>query len=222
MPPSTTTPHAASTHRTALLVIDTQQGLNTATTTYYGTTRSNPSFEDNLTRLLAAVREYNTSASTPMLIIHVHHHSTDPQSPLHPSKPTSGPQACSAPANDEPVLTKSANSAFVGTGLEQRLRDLQIAQMLVVGIATDRCVSTTTRMAADLQVCCEPLATDGEGEGTRKSTREGVWLVEDCTACFDNGGTVDVEVVHRVHVESLKDEFCDVTDVKGVLEGVLR
>lgn len=232
MPPSSSTPHAASTHRTALLVIDTQLGLNTATTTYYGTSRSNPSFEHNLTRLLAGVRAYNasTSTTTPIPIIHVHHHSTDPQSPLHPSKPSSGPQACAAPAADEPVLTKSANSAFVGTDLETRLRDLQITQLLVVGIATDRCVSTTTRMAADLQVCCEPGDPAGEagnaggeeGERRGKSTRQGVWLVEDCTACFDNGGSVDVEVVQRVHVESLKGEFCDVTDVEGVLEGVLR
>ncbi|ETN46620.1 uncharacterized protein HMPREF1541_00806 [Cyphellophora europaea CBS 101466] len=209
-----TRPLPASTTPTVLLIVDVQIGLNVHDTTYYGLTRSNPAFEANMTTLLAACRNYNANLPSsspprhPITILHINHHSTDPLSPLHPSKPTSSPQPCALPLPTEPLLHKSANSAFVGTDLASLLASHSCRQLLVAGIATDHCVSTTVRMAADLEVC-----------GGR---REGVWLVEDATACFDNGGSFGVEVVQGVSVESLRGEFCEVTGVKGVVEGCLR
>jgi nicotinamidase-related amidase len=197
----------ASTHRTALLCVDIQSGLDIHCTTYYGKTCSNPSFEEKVTWLLSVVRGSQEDEKTRNVhIIHVHHDSSDPESPLHPTKLTHAPHPCAAPASAEVQLTKTASSAFIGTNLAERLCTLGVKQVLVMGISTDHCVSSTVRMAADLEVC---------------GTREGVWLVEDCTRCFDSHGTYDAEVVQNVTVRSLKDEFCGVTNSTEVFNKVL-
>jgi nicotinamidase-related amidase len=198
---------SAWTTPTALLCVDIQIGLNVTDTAYYGRARSNPSFERNIAGLLAAARRCEAHGhNVPLEIIHVTHRSSDPNSPLYPGKASAGIQPCAAPAEGETQLTKTANSAFVGTELADLIRAAGIKQFFIAGIATDHCVSTTARMAADLEVC---------------GTREGVWLVEDCTACFDNHGSFDAETVQKVNVESLKDEFCGVTNSDEIIRKVL-
>ena len=199
---------SASTTQTALLCVDIQVGLNVQDTDYYGRARSNPAFEHNIASLLATTRKYNnTKPAQPVSIFHVTHNSSDPKSPLFPGKATAAIQPCAAALEGELHFTKTANSAFVGTGLEQTLRKQGIGQLFIVGIATDHCVSTSTRMAADLEVL---------------GKREGVWLVEDCTACFDNHGSFDAETVQKVNVESLKGEFCDVCGWEALTSAVLK
>lgn len=198
----------ASRTRTALLCVDIQVGLNVQDTDYYGRARSNPAFEHNIASLLAAARSYNESKATqPITIIHVTHRSSDPNSPLFPGKASAAIQPCAAALEGELHFTKTANSAFVGTDLEATLREQGTRQLFIVGIATDHCVSTSTRMAADLEVLGQ---------------REGVWLVEDCTACFDIHGSFDAETVQKVNVESLKGEFCDVCGWETVVKEVLK
>jgi len=183
---------------TALLLIDIQIGFSHPT--YWGNSRSNPSFDDNITALLAAFR----AVLPPSNIIHVYHSSLSPTSPLHPSSPGISFMPFAKPHDGEPVLKKSVNSCFIGTPLEEMLKEKQRKTIFVVGLTTDHCVSTTIRMAANLGVT---------GDGGR------VILVDDGTATTEKGGW-DAKVVHDVHVASLKGEFCEVVrteDVRGWL-----
>jgi nicotinamidase-related amidase len=54
-----------------------------------------------------------------------------------------------APADGELVLDKNTSSAFNSTGIEWLLRNMGVEALVVVGMATDMCVETTARDAAD-------------------------------------------------------------------------
>jgi nicotinamidase-related amidase len=54
-----------------------------------------------------------------------------------------------APRADELVVDKNTSSAFNSTGIEWLLRNKGIETIVVVGMATDMCVETTARDAAD-------------------------------------------------------------------------
>jgi nicotinamidase-related amidase len=54
-----------------------------------------------------------------------------------------------APATDELVIDKNTSSAFNSTGLEWLLRNMAVETLVVAGMATDMCVETTARDAAD-------------------------------------------------------------------------
>jgi len=49
------------------------------------------------------------------------------------------------PAPDEPVVVKHRYSAFMGTGLDQLLKERGIRSLLLTGVATDVCVESTAR-----------------------------------------------------------------------------
>ena len=53
------------------------------------------------------------------------------------------------PRDDELVVDKNASSPFNGTGIDQLLRNLDIETLVLTGMATDMCVETTARDAAD-------------------------------------------------------------------------
>jgi nicotinamidase-related amidase len=53
------------------------------------------------------------------------------------------------PLDRELVIDKNASSAFNGTGIDQLLRNLNLETLVVTGMATDMCVETTARDAAD-------------------------------------------------------------------------
>ena len=144
---------------TCLLLIDNQTSF--LHPTHWGTSRSNPSHAPNITALLSAFRHPRTS---PPHIIHVQHLSPNPSSKLHPAyigSPGSGFEGqhgvdflfYAQPLEGEAVVTKGVNSAFIGTELEGMVRRRGIRTLVIGGITTDQCVSTTTRMAADLGVC---------------------------------------------------------------------
>ncbi len=53
------------------------------------------------------------------------------------------------PQPGELIIDKNASSAFNGTGIDQLLRNLQLDSLVLTGMATDMCVETTARDAAD-------------------------------------------------------------------------
>lgn len=55
-----------------------------------------------------------------------------------------------APEADDRVIDKTTSDAFIGTGLEQTLHDLEVEQLVVCGVLTNECVSSTVRHAADV------------------------------------------------------------------------
>lgn len=54
-----------------------------------------------------------------------------------------------SPQGDEIVITKTTDSALTGTNLRLTLRNIGITDVIVSGIFTDQCVSSTVRSLAD-------------------------------------------------------------------------
>jgi nicotinamidase-related amidase len=178
----------------ALLLIDVQQGLDDPVLG----PRNNPDAEQRIAELLAAWRARG------MPVIHVRHASREAQSPLREDLPGHGFKPEAVPGSGEPVFRKEVNSAFIGTGLEQHLRAGGIDTLVVAGLTTDHCVSSTVRMAGNL--------------GFR------VTVVDDATATFDRRGPdgvrYDAELMHRAALASLQGEFAEVRSTRDLLDGL--
>ena len=54
------------------------------------------------------------------------------------------------PIDDEVIITKKVNSSFIGTNLEKHLKENEISTVVITGLTTPHCVSTTTRMSGNL------------------------------------------------------------------------
>ena len=177
-----------------LLLIDNQVGLDRPAP------RSTPTYEENIPKLLSVFREHR------YLVFHVAHHSVLPASKLNPQTNPGGEAfyPFAQPIEGEPVFVKHVNSAFIGTNLEEELRNVGVKELFIAGLTTDHCVSTSVRMAANLGVV-------GEG-GT-------VYLIEDATGTWGKGGW-DAETVHKVHVASLDDEFASIVKTEDVVQAV--
>jgi nicotinamidase-related amidase len=178
----------------ALLLIDVQQGLDHPR---WGE-RNNPDAERRIADLLAAWR----AAGRP--VIHVQHLSLEPQSPLREDVPGHAFKAEALPVAGEPVFRKHVNSAFIGTHLEAHLRAHAIEALVVVGLTTDHCVSTTARMAGNLGFT--------------------VTVVDDATATFERRGSdgthYSADLMHHVALASLHGEFATVRSTRDILAAV--
>lgn len=126
--------------RCALILIDLQTGFDSP---FWGA-RNNPDAENNAARLLAHWR----NAGGPLF--HVRHLSTTKGSPLEAGTDGAAFKPLTQPQGIEPVIEKTVNSAFIGTDLEARLRTTGITDLVICGLTTPHCVSTTSRMAANL------------------------------------------------------------------------
>lgn len=179
----------------ALILIDVQKGFDDPK---WGR-RNNPDAEANIAQLLSAWR----AAELP--VIHVQHHSKKADSPLSPGTVGCEFKPEAMPQNNEIVFVKHVNSAFIGTDLEAHLRGKGIETLVIVGLTTDHCVSTTTRMAGNL------------GFDTT--------LVSDATATFNrqgiDGGNLTADEIHKVNLASLNKQFCRVMPTTEVLATML-
>jgi nicotinamidase-related amidase len=127
---------------TALLIIDVQMAFIEDRDAGYPW--ANPHAEYQIAALLNGFR------SKGLAVIHIHHHGSDPEDNFHPGKPGAAPQPCALPEAGEPVMIKHVSSAFIGTGLEHRLRQAGIDGLVIVGGAANYCVESTARMAGNL------------------------------------------------------------------------
>jgi nicotinamidase-related amidase len=178
--------------RSALLVIDVQQGFRDPD---WGA-RNNPQAEERIADLIAAWR------ANEWPVMHVAHSSTSERG--HFRIGTAGHQQMqqAAPADGEPVYLKTVNSAFIGTSLEVDLRCRAIDKLVVVGLTTNHCVSTTARMAGNL------------GFET--------YVVSDATATFErmglDGAMRPAADVHAAALSDLDEEFAAVVNSEWVLQ----
>jgi len=175
----------------ALIVIDVQEAFSHPK---WGE-RNNPKAEDNIATLIAAWRR------THRPVIYIRHISRTPGSLFALDAPSSVLKAGVAPTQGERVIQKHENSAFIGTDLEQRLREASITQVVIVGLTTDHCVSTTTRMATNLGFM--------------------TLLVADATATFERVGPhsqrYTAQQMHDVNIASLHEEFATIVDTADLL-----
>jgi nicotinamidase-related amidase len=176
----------------ALVVIDVQKGFDDPR---WGR-RNNPQAESNIRKLLEAWR------SAHMPVIHTQHCSKERDSPLRPGNPGNEIKEIAAPRRGEPVLRKTVNSAFIGTRLDQLLRKKRVGAVVLVGLTTDHCVSTTARMAANMGFV--------------------TYVVSDATATFDRTGpdgiTYGADEIQSVNLASLHKEFATVIDTESLLK----
>jgi nicotinamidase-related amidase len=177
---------------TALVLVDIQKAFDHPK---WGN-RNNPDAERNAARLLAAWRE------TSRPIVHIRHINKKPGSLFHPDAATSLHKEEAKPLGDEPIITKEVNSSFIGTNLEQWLRDHGCEAVVIAGISTPHCVATTTRMAGNL------------GFDT--------YIVADATAAFalpgPDGKLYPAEEIHRVNLVALHDEFATVVNTDSAVK----
>lgn len=84
-------------------------------------------------------------------IVVVRHDSIQPSSPLRSGQPGNDVVAWVGDLAAAVLVTKTVNSAFIGEpNLEAWLRGRGIGQIVVVGIQTNMCVETTSRMGGNL------------------------------------------------------------------------
>ena len=178
----------------ALVVIDVQQGFLDPS---WGP-RNNPDAEANIARLIAAWRRDGRP------IRHVHHASRSPAGSFYRGTPGHEPKPEATPAPGEPIHLKEVNSSFIGTTLEHDLRTEGVDTLVMVGLTTNHCVSTTARVAGNLGFT--------------------TYVVEDATATFDrlglDGKMRPAADVHAAALSDLSDEFATIVRTEEILQAL--
>lgn len=178
----------------ALLLVDIQKAF--LEKDYPGLIRNNENAEFICGKILKKWR------SLDLPIIHIRHSSTNPESKLHKSRPGFEFNDYVTPLETEMVLTKEVNSAFIGTNLENILIKSHIDTLVIVGMTTNHCISTTVRMSGNL------------GFDT--------YLISDSTACYNtkglNGEIIACNTIYNSALASLQEEFATVIDYKELFD----
>lgn len=169
--------------RPALILIDIQKGFDDIA--FWGGHRNNPEAETNARLLLDFWR------NNKLPVFHTRHCSLNPKSRLAEGNPGNDFKEIVKPIEGEIVIRKNVNSAFIGTDLKEQLDRAGITKLVILGLTTDHCVSTTVRMAGNY------------GYDT--------YLVSDASATFDkvgaDGQKYPAELIHEIELASLDHEF---------------
>ena len=181
----------------ALILIDIQKGF--ANVKYWGGQRNNPDAELRASELLSVWRDNG------LPVFHVQHCSTIPTSPLHETNAGNQFNDLVVPIEREPIIKKNVNSAFIGTDLQAQLDKAKITTLVIAGLTTDHCISSTARMAGNL------------GYET--------FLVAAATATFDkrgvNGQIFPAELIHQTALASLDKEFATVITIDVIRQAIV-
>lgn len=179
----------------ALLIIDLQRAIDHPD---WGS-RNNPQAEANVAALLASWR------NTARPIYHIRHDSTDPASHYRPGQPRHEFKPEALPLPGETVIPKQTNSAFIGTGLEARLRAAGHTILIVTGVITNNSVEATVRMAGNLGF--ETLLVEDAVFTFGRSDWAGAWRT--------------AGEVHAMSLANLDREYCRIVSTAEVLASLL-
>jgi nicotinamidase-related amidase len=168
----------------ALMIIDVQKAFDDKK---WGE-RNNYNAEENISKILTFWREKDWQ------VIHIQHMSDNPSSVFHPKNEGFAIKELVEPIEKEVIITKKVNSSFIGTDLEEFLKLNHITTLVITGLTTPHCVSTTTRMSGNL------------GFNT--------YLISDATAAFgmkdQNDKYYDAETIHNTSLATLNKEFATI------------
>lgn len=178
----------------ALLMIDWQRAFDDHA--YWGGNRNNPNAEDNARKLLEHWRE----KAWP--VFHIRHDSLETSSILKINLPGGVAIDGLDAMGEESIINKHVNSGFIGTDLQTQLDAMDISDLIICGLTTNHCVSTTTRMAGNF------------GYNVR--------LVGDACATFDrtskNGTVYPAQLVHDLSLANIDGEFCTVITANDAIK----
>jgi len=180
----------------ALILIDFQRGFDQEE--YWGGNRNNKNAESNARNILQQWRNLH------LPVFHVRHSSQNPLSLLYQSNPGFEIKDEVKPIDGEILITKNVNSAFIGTSLKAELDAENIKSVVITGLTTNHCVSTTARMAGNY------------GYETI--------VIADATATFDRTGILgekySAEIIHLTSLANLKDEFAEILKTEELLKNL--
>jgi len=186
----------SKTDKPALLLVDIQKGFDNLQ--YWGGQRNNPNAEKNASELLKLWRENN------LPVFHIKHCSSNQKSLLNETNEGNEFKDLVMPIDGEPIIKKNVNSAFIGTNLKEQLDNAKISKLVIVGLTTDHCISTTTRMAGNF------------GYDT--------FLVSDATATFNKKGlegqNFPAELIHETALASLNEEFATIVTTDFIKQNI--
>ena len=169
-----------------LILIDIQVGFENPV---WGA-RNNPQAEEQAQRLLHKWRNEDLS------VVHIKHVSSTPGSPLSGAGTEFKPQV--QPVAGEIIFEKSVNSAFIGTSLDSHLKTIGAIDLTICGLTTPHCVSTTTRMAANM------------GYNVRLVADACAAFTSNADVSFDAGRAMSADEIHRSALAHLHGEFAHV------------
>lgn len=180
----------------ALIIVDVQKAFDDKK---WGE-RNNLNAEENISKILQLWREKG------WLIIHIQHTSDNPNSLFYPKNEGVAIKEIVEPIDDEVIITKKVNSSFIGTNLEEFLKENEITTVVITGLTTPHCVSTTTRMSGNL------------GFET--------YLISDGTAAFgmkdQNDTYYDAVTIHNISLTTLHDEFATILTTEQLINDFIK
>ena len=175
----------------ALIIIDQQKGILHPRLGR----RNNPQAEERILELLGHWRR------TGRPVIHVQHLSRSEDSVFWPQQSGVEFQERFQPSMGEWLIQKQVPDAFCSTGLEARLREAGIDQLIIVGVATNNSVESTARTAGNLGF--------------------EAWVAEDACFTFDKadyfGNAHSAEEVHAMSLGNLHGEYATVVSTAKIL-----
>lgn len=168
----------------ALVIVDVQNAIDDPR---WGP-RNNPDAEQRIADMLDAWRTRGWP------VLHVRHDSSEADSPYRPGQAGNDFKTEVAPTGDEVVVTKTANSAFIGTDLAERLGRLGCDAVLFAGVLTNNSLEATVRMSGNLGYRTY-VASDGSWAVDTTDLRGTEWSADD---------------VHALSLANMNDEYATV------------